>query len=92
MSGMGGFGESSAEQSNALAANPRKPSKKAVLVGVEYEALLQSALEDQAMFFEGEIAKITSELMASLVDNGNSCSPRNEEVEILQVVVRQYTQ
>jgi Zn-finger in ubiquitin-hydrolases and other protein len=55
-----------------------KSSKKAVMIGEEYEALLQSALEEQAQHYEGEITKLRAELTAALVDK-NSMSP--EEVK-----------
>lgn len=60
-----------------------KSSKKAVMVGEEYEALLQSALEEQAQHYEGEIIKVRAELTAALVDK-NSMSPE-EAKEIAEL-------
>lgn len=45
-----------------------KTPKKATMIGQEYEALLESALEDQALHYEGEITRLRAELTSSLVD------------------------
>jgi hypothetical protein len=37
--------------------NTEKTPEKATMIGEEYEALLQSALEDQAQHYEGEIMR-----------------------------------
>ena len=42
--------------------------KKASMISAEYEVLLQSALEDQAMYFEALIAKMCSEFAADNLD------------------------
>ena len=44
------------------------PSKKAMTVGEEYEALLQSSLEDQSQYYEGKIAHLRAELAAQSID------------------------
>lgn len=54
------------------------------MVGVEYEALLQSALEDQAMFYEGEIARLTAELTHFLVHKQTMSSVESTEIQELQ--------
>ncbi|KAG7371293.1 zinc finger type UBF domain containing protein [Nitzschia inconspicua] len=56
-----------------------KSSKKAVMIGEEYEALLQSALEDQAQHYEGEITKLRAELTATLVDKSNMSPEETKE-------------
>ena len=61
-----------------------KPTKKTVMVGAEYEVLLQSALEDQAMFYEGEIARLTAELTRSMVGKESMTTVENAEIELLQ--------
>lgn len=68
---------------NSMTANVEveKSSKKAVMVGAEYEALLQSALEDQAMHYEGEIAKLRAELTTALVDKESLIPEESEEIE-----------
>jgi hypothetical protein len=45
-----------------------KSPKKATMIGEEYEALLQSALEEQAQHYEGEITRLRAELTESRVD------------------------
>jgi BRCA1-associated protein len=54
--------------------------KKANMIGEEYEALLQSALEDQAQHYEGEITRLRAELTAENVDAG---AMTKEEMEII---------
>jgi septal ring factor EnvC (AmiA/AmiB activator) len=77
-----GIGQNHLQRADS--AQVEKPSKKTVMVGVEYEALLQSALEDQAIFFEGEIARLTAELTRSLVDEGTMTSIESTQIEQLQ--------
>ena len=48
-----------------------KTSKKICAVGEEYKALLRSALEDCASYYEGEISRIAGELMAEGVAEGS---------------------
>eukprot|EP00804_Cyclotella_cryptica_P024502 CCRYP_021147-RA/>CCRYP_021147-RA protein AED:0.02 eAED:0.02 QI:68/0/0.5/1/0/0/2/0/734 len=52
------------------------PSKKSTMVSQEYEALLQSALEDQAMHFEGEISHLRAELASSRIKHFEKISDR----------------
>lgn len=61
-----------------------KASKKNVMVGEEYEALLQSALEDQAQHYEGEITKLRAELTAALVDKDEMTPEEAKETEAIQ--------
>lgn len=58
--------------------------KKATMVGKEYEALLQSALEDQAQHYEGEITRLIAALTAQLVDNEKLTDTEASEVEKLR--------
>lgn len=59
-------------------------SKKALMVADEYEALLQSALEDQATFFEAEITRLRGDFTSSLV-NQNTMMPEDiREIEALK--------
>jgi BRCA1-associated protein len=60
-----------------------KSSKKSVMIGEEYEALLQSALEDQAQHYEGEITKLRAELTTALVDNSSLSPSEVKETELL---------
>jgi hypothetical protein len=64
-----------------------KSSKKAVMIGEEYEALLQSALEDQALHFEGEITSLRAELAAALIDHDTMTPAEAREIEELQAEV-----
>ena len=61
-----------------------KPTKKTAMVGAEYEILLQSALEDQAIFYEGEIARLTAELTRSMVGKESATTVETSEIEVLQ--------
>jgi chromosome segregation ATPase len=54
--------------------------KKAFMIGEEYEALLQSALEEQALHYEGEITRLRAELTAENVD---ASAMTKEEMEII---------
>ena len=60
-----------------------KSPKKAIMIGEEYEALLQSALEDQAQHYQGEISRLRAALTAEQVDM-NSLTP--EEVEVIETL------
>ena len=48
--------------SSSFASVDEKTPKKATMIGEEYEVLLQSALEDQAQYYEGEIAWLRATL------------------------------
>ena len=47
---------------SSFASVDEKTPKKATMIGEEYEVLLQSALEDQAQYYEGEIAWLRATL------------------------------
>lgn len=68
----------------AMYASHEKSPKKATMIGEEYEALLQSALEDQAQHYEGEIAHLRAELTTSLVDYTTLSPKEQAEMEELQ--------
>ena len=57
------------------------PPKKSMMVSEEYEALLQSALEDQAAHFEGEISHLRAELVSGQA-NRSECITDKEFQEI----------
>lgn len=65
-----------------------KSSTKVAMVGEVYEALLQSALEDQAQHFEDEITRLRAEHANSLVDENNMSSEEKIEIEALKREVR----
>lgn len=61
-----------------------KSTKKTTMVGEEYEALLQSALEDQEQHFEGEIARLQTLIAQDGVDMGSMSKDQQEEVSSLK--------
>lgn len=61
-----------------------KHSKKAVMLGEEYEALLQSALEEQAQHYEGEISRLRAVLTAKEVDLDAMTHAEMEQTESLR--------
>ena len=54
------------------------------MVGEEYEALLQSALEDQAQHYEDEITRLRASYTESLVDRQSIIPEEAKEIEVLQ--------
>ena len=57
-----------------------KSPKKANMIGQEYEALLQSALEDQAQHYEGEITRLRAELTCSTIDKDSLSVAEKQEI------------
>ena len=51
-------------------ANDPSP-KKSAMIGEEYEALLQSALEDQAQHYEGEMSRLHAQFTAEQIDKNS---------------------
>ena len=45
-------------------------AKKTLMIGEQYEVLLQSALADQAQHYEGKISQLQAELAAETIDRG----------------------
>lgn len=68
----------------APSSQPEKTPKKTTMVGEEYEALLQSALEEQALHYEGEIARLRAELSESVVDQSTLTYTERNEVDELK--------
>jgi hypothetical protein len=58
-----------------------KSPKKATMIGEEYEALLQSALEDQAQHYEGEITRLRAELTSQLVDQNSITAEEQKGID-----------
>jgi BRCA1-associated protein len=69
---------------SGMYASHEKSPKKATMIGEEYEALLQSALEDQALHYGGEISRLRAELTASLVDHTTLSPKEQAEMEEVQ--------
>jgi hypothetical protein len=61
-----------------------KTPKKATMVGEEYEVLLQSALEDQAQHYEGEISQLRAQLTEQHVDRSVMTAAEAAIVDELQ--------
>jgi BRCA1-associated protein len=59
-------------------------AKKSLMIGEEYEVLLQSALEDQAQYFEGEIAHLQAELATDALNKGTLTPAESLEIETLE--------
>jgi hypothetical protein len=60
-------GHDSGRRMSGVQYNEKQP-KKATMIGEEYEALLQSALEEQAQHYEGKISRLLAALTAETVD------------------------
>jgi len=65
-----------------------KSPKKATMIGEEYEALLQSALEEQAQHFEGEITRLRATLTAEQVDASTMTLDERNEIDKLQADIQ----
>ena len=58
-----------------------KAPKKTTMISEEYEALLQSALEEQAQHYEGEISRLRAELMATVVSRDTLSDVEQAELD-----------
>eukprot|EP00546_Thalassionema_frauenfeldii_P021094 CAMPEP_0178894640 /NCGR_PEP_ID=MMETSP0786-20121207/129_1 /TAXON_ID=186022 /ORGANISM="Thalassionema frauenfeldii, Strain CCMP 1798" /LENGTH=336 /DNA_ID=CAMNT_0020564753 /DNA_START=828 /DNA_END=1838 /DNA_ORIENTATION=+ len=65
------------------------PPKKTSMVGEEYEALIQSALEDQAHHYEGEISRLRATLTAERLDKDTMTSEETLEIEQLKSEIQE---
>lgn len=61
----------------------KKTPMKATMIGEEYEALLQSALEEQAQHYEGEITSLRAKLTALKIDQDSVT--QSEALEIATI-------
>jgi BRCA1-associated protein len=78
----------SSTANSTLSKATEKPSKKVMMIGEEYEALLQSALEDQAQHYEDEITRLRAKLTDSLVDRDSMIPEEAKEIEEIQIEIR----
>ena len=62
----------------------KSPPKKATMIGQEYEVLLQSALEEQAQHYEGEITRLRATLTEQQVEKKSMTPGEVREVERLR--------
>ena len=65
------------------------PVKKTVMIGEQYEVLLQSALEDQAQHFEGEISRLQAELAGETVNKGQLSNSEMKDIEDLERSIKE---
>lgn len=68
----------------------KESPKKANMIGEEYEALLQSALEDQAQHYEGEITRLRAELTAENADAQAMTKEEAKEIDELKEDVARF--
>jgi len=64
--------------------------KKAMMIGEEYEALLQSALDEQAQHYEGEISRLRAELTAEQIDEGAMTQEEIHQIESVRKDIANY--
>jgi Zn-finger in ubiquitin-hydrolases and other protein len=60
-----------------------KSPKKAAMIGEEYEALLYSALEDQAQHYKGEISRLQARLAGEQIDKTTMTEDEQRELDRL---------
>ena len=78
-------GNSAGNSTNPHCLHYADPSpKKTSMISEEYEALLQSALEDQAQHYEFEITRLVAELTANGVEEEKISEQETSEIESLQ--------
>lgn len=65
-----------------------KSPKKATMIGEEYEALLQSALEDQAQHYEGEIMRLRAALTEEQVDAESMSRDELDQIERIKTEIQ----
>ena len=63
------------------------PQKKATMIGEEYEALLQSALDEQAQHYEGAMSRLRAELTTEQIDRGAMTKLEIEESDCLKKAI-----
>jgi Zn-finger in ubiquitin-hydrolases and other protein len=68
--------------------NEKQP-KKATMIGEEYEALLQSALEEQAQHYEGKMSHLLAALTAEAVDASRITASEQKEIDELRLGIQQ---
>jgi hypothetical protein len=77
-----------ASSNHGFAMDEEKAPKKATVIGEEYEVLLQSALEDQAQHYEGEISRLRAELTGEFVDTTNMSVEEQQAIEDLKADIK----
>jgi len=59
--------------------------KKSIMISQEYEALLQSALEDQAQHYQGEISRLRAESATSRMQDSEITDRESREIDALRM-------
>lgn len=72
-----------------IAAMDDKTPKKTTMIGEEYEALLQSALEDQAQHYEGEITRLRANLTEQQLDRDTMTPKEASQIGSLRAEIAQ---
>lgn len=78
----------SSTASASLFKTAEKSSKKVAMIGEEYEALLESALEDQAQHYEDEITRLHAEHANTLLDRNSMELEELREMEAVKLDIR----
>ena len=84
------FGKAKYEKEGTFAILPSESPKKAAMIGEEYEALLQSALEDQAQHYEGEISKLRAILTAEQIQGHKLSHDEMTHLELLNTDIARF--
>lgn len=85
-----GFAKANYEKEGTFAIFPSDSPKKATMIGEEYEALLQSALEDQAQHYEGEISKLRAVLTAEQIQGHKLSHKEMTHLESLNADIERF--
>lgn len=72
------------QHSPPLKSKSSPPPKKSTMISLEYEALLQSALEDQAQHFEGEISRLRAEFATKRLQDTQISDRESREINALR--------
>eukprot|EP00557_Chaetoceros_sp_GSL56_P004798 CAMPEP_0176491144 /NCGR_PEP_ID=MMETSP0200_2-20121128/8270_1 /TAXON_ID=947934 /ORGANISM="Chaetoceros sp., Strain GSL56" /LENGTH=718 /DNA_ID=CAMNT_0017888543 /DNA_START=80 /DNA_END=2236 /DNA_ORIENTATION=- len=83
IAGSGGGGAATNDECHLQGQNV-EVAKKTIMVGEQYEAMLQSALEDQAQHYQGEISRLEAELAAETVNIANLSPSELKQIEELE--------
>jgi hypothetical protein len=87
------LGDSVTQCHSNLEANLRTPGnasklptpKKSIMISQEYEALLQSALEDQAQHYQGEISRLRAQSVTSRMQDSEITDRESREIDALRM-------
>ena len=74
-----------------VAGGAEKAPKKATMIGEEYEVLLQSALEEQAQHYEGQLTHLRAQLAAEHGHQTTLTAAERRDVEALQAEIAALT-